>query len=169
LLPYFKPFQGMLHTINVIGLPFLNEKGQLFYPQYFSEIPAKEFLKTKRLLKEVTLAEFEVDADEWGKLQQENEWIRVYEGGKKISSKPMNHFDVLLKNSVSTDFQKASKVVTETLKKIPFELNPMFLAWRLKQLIANESIMSQGDVSKTAKDFEVKKIGLEEEVILPEE
>jgi peptide deformylase len=74
----------MLHTINIVGLPFLNEKGQLFYPTNFSQIPAKEFLKTKRLLKEVTPAEYEVEGDEWARLQQENAWVRTYEGGKKI-------------------------------------------------------------------------------------
>lgn len=165
LLPYFKAYPEVLHTINIIGLPFLNEKGQLFYPSHFGQIPAKEFLKTKRLLKEVTLSEYEVDGDEWKRLQDDDEVLRLYDGGKKVSSKPAHHFDILIKNSITTEFQKGSKVVNETLKKINHSFHPAYIEWRLRELITDESITYQGDTNKTSKDFEVKKVGKPEEVI----
>ncbi|GBL35633.1 hypothetical protein EMGBS15_12280 [Filimonas sp.] len=65
----------------------------MFYPKNFSEVIPKEFMKTKRLLKKVTVAEYEVEGDEWAKLQSEDSLLRVYEGGKKIASKPVHHFD----------------------------------------------------------------------------
>ena len=159
LLTYLKQFPGMLHTINIVGLPFLNEKGQLFYPTNFSQIPAKEFLKTKRLLKEVTPAEYEVEGDEWARLQQENAWVRTYEGGKKIVSKDVSFFDTLIKNSLTDEFQKAHKVVNETIKKITQTVSHLFIEWRIKELIKANSIVINGDMAKHFKDFEIKKVG----------
>lgn len=158
LLPLFAKFPGMLHTINIIGLPFLNEKGQLFYPNNFSQVPPKEFMKTKRLLKEVTPAEYEVEVDEWLRLQQDNQWVRIYEGGKKIVSKDVTFYDQLILNNLSDEFQKASKVLHETMKKITQTISHIFIEWRIKSLIHEGRIAVQGDVSKTLKEFEIKKI-----------
>jgi hypothetical protein len=159
LLPYFKAHPGMLHTINIIGLPFLNEKGQLFYPTHFSQIPAKEFIKTKRLLKEVTLAEYETEGDEWQRFVTEGKTIRIYEGGKKISSKDDTFFDTQIKNTIGADFQKASKIVNEVVKKSTHFPNPAFIENRIREMIASNDIMAQGDLNKTAKDFDIKKVG----------
>lgn len=135
LLTFFKPMPGVFHTINIIGLPFLNEKGQMFYPNNFSEVPAKEFIKTKRLLKEVSVSEFEVEGDEWSKLQSENTWVRIYEGGKKVSSKDLTYYDSVIKNSVAAEKHKASKVVSESMKKITQSLSHHFIEYRLRQLL----------------------------------
>ena len=157
LLQYFKPYPKMLHTINIIGLPFLNEKGQLFYPNNFSQIPAKEFLKTKRLLKEITLAEYEVEIDEWKKLMQENAEIRIYEGGKKIISKSENYFDSFIKNSVTNEPQKATKIVSETMKKMTQTVSNTFIEYRLRQLILQNYFDIQGNADGPLKEIELKK------------
>ena len=148
LLTHLKQFPGMFHTINIIGLPFLNEKGQLFYPTNFSQIPAKD-----------TPAEYEVEGDEWARLQQENAWVRTYEGGKKIASKDVAYFDTLIKNSLSSEFQKANKVVNETMKKITQSVSHLFIEWRIKELIKANSIIINGEMGKSFKDFEIKKAG----------
>ena len=159
LLPYFKKQADMLHMINIIGLPFLNEKGQLFYPKNFSEVVPTEFLKTKRLLKKVTVAEYEVEGDEWTKLQTESTWVRVYEGGKKIVSKELTYYDSLLSTSLTTEFQKGTKVVNEAMKKCTQTLTSVFLEWRLRELVMSQAVAINGDVEKAVKDFEVKKVG----------
>lgn len=158
LLTYFKAVPGMLHTINIIGLPFLNDKGQLFYPSHFSQIPPKEFVKTKRLLKEITTAEYETEGDEWKRFQNENTAIRVYEGGKKISCKNETYFDSALLSLVNTEFQKASKIINEVVKKSVHFPHPAFLESRIRIMVAENRIFAQGDLNKTAKDFEIKKI-----------
>ena len=66
------------------NLPFINEKGNVFYPVSLSEIPAREFVKARKLARPVSAAEFETDPDEWTRLASENKNLRVLEGGKKI-------------------------------------------------------------------------------------
>ncbi len=155
LLNYFKPFPDLLHTINIIGLPFLNEKGQLFYPVNFSQVPPKEFTKTKRLLKEVTPAEYELEGEEWRRLQGENAWVRTYEGGKKIVSRDIQYFDSLIKSSLGNETLKANKVVNDTLKKMTQTVSHMFIEYRLRQLITQGIFIAKGNPEGALKDVEL--------------
>jgi hypothetical protein len=81
---WLKDYPGRIFILYLNNLPFLNEKGNLFYPENLFEIPAKEFVKAKKLAREITPSEFEVDPDEWTKLCEENKGIRLLEGGKKL-------------------------------------------------------------------------------------
>ncbi len=155
LLNYVKEFQGRVSILYLNNLPFLNEKGQVFYPTWLSEIPAKEFLKAKKLAREINLSEFEVDPDEWAKLCNENGGVRLLEGGKKLLSQDENFYDAELKKYVTADWQKASKIIHQFLSKAQHKTGDMFLLWRLKKMIAMELFDVQGKVGYM-KDFEVK-------------
>ena len=155
LLHYVKEFQGRVSILYLNNLPFLNEKGQVFYPTWLSEIPAKEFLKAKKLAREINLSEFEVDPDEWTKLCIENGSVRLLEGGKKLVSQDENFYDAELKKYVTADWQKASKIIHQFLSKAQHKTGDMFLLWRLKKMIAMELFDVQGKVGYM-KDFEVK-------------
>ena len=156
ILTYTKQYPGLLHTINIVGLPFINDKGQLFYPNNFSQILPTEFIKTKRLLKEVTIAEYETEGDEWQNFQMHNTMVRVYDGGKSVKSKDESYFDTLIINAITAELQKGSKIVSEALKKTTQSVSHHFLEWRLRILIESGGYFVQGDLTKGFKDFEVK-------------
>jgi hypothetical protein len=82
LMSQLKEFQGRVFILYLNNLPFINEKGHIFYPANLFEIQPKEFIKAKKLARPVTLSEFEVDPDEWTKLCTENKGVRILEGGK---------------------------------------------------------------------------------------
>ncbi len=84
---------GKIFVFYLNNLPFINEKGQLFYPTSLQQIQPKEFLKAKKLKRAINLSEFEVDGDEWKRLVQENNPVRILEGGKKIVAKEAEFFD----------------------------------------------------------------------------
>ncbi len=159
LMKYTKQYPGLLHTINCIGLPFLDENGKVFYPTNYSEVPPKEFLKTKRLLKEVSLAEYEVEGEEWEKLCAENEEVRIYEGGKKISSHDSSYFDKFIFAALQNDFSKATKIVNEVLKNCKQTLADGFIENRLKTLIKEGFVVSNIENLDVIKNVEVKKMG----------
>ena len=155
LLNYMKEFQGRVFILYLNNLPFINEKGNIFYPNWISEIPAKEFLKAKKLAREITLSEFEVDPDEWTKICNENGGVRLLEGGKKLKSEDYDFYDPELKKQVTGDWQKASKIIHHFLSKAKHTTGDMYLLWRLKTMIANEMFDVQGKLGNM-KDFEVK-------------
>jgi hypothetical protein len=155
LLHYMKEFQGRVFILYLNNLPFFNDKGQIFYPNWLSEIPAKEFLKAKKLAREITLSEFEVDPDEWMKLCNENKGVRLLEGGKKLVQEDYDFYDAELKKQVTTDWQKASKVIHHFLSKAKHTTGDAFLLWRLKNMIAQDIFDVQGKVANM-KDFELK-------------
>lgn len=155
LLHFLKPFQGKVFILYLNNLPFINEKGNIFYPNHLHEIPAKEFLKAKKLAREITLSEFEVDPDEWIKLSSENHSIRLLEGGKKLIQHDEDFFDSELKKYIMPDWQKASKIIHNFLAKSKQVVPEFYLLWRLKTFLAMELYDVQGKVTNM-KDFELK-------------
>lgn len=156
LLHFMKEFQGRVFILYLNNLPFLNEKGQLFYPSTLHVIPPKEFLKAKKLARPITLSEFEVDPDEWIRLSQENKMVRILEGGKKLAQFDENFYDKDLDKFISTDWQKASKVITQFLHKNKETTGDAFLLWRLKNMIGAGGYDTQGVIG-AMKDFEIKR------------
>ncbi len=155
LLNYMKEFQGRVSILYLNNLPFINEKGSIFYPQWLHEIPAKEFLKAKKLAREITLSEFEVDPDEWTKLCEANRGVRILEGGKKLGQEDYDFYDEELKKYVMHDWQKASKIIHQFLSKAKHTTGDAYLLWRLKVMIAQETFDVQGKVGNM-KEFELK-------------
>jgi len=155
LMSQLKDFQGRLYILYLNNLPFINEKGLIFYPEWLSQIPPKEFLKAKKLARPITLSEFEVDPDEWTRLQNEEKGVRLLEGGKKLGQKEYDFYDEELKKYITNDWQKASKIINNMLNKSKQTTGDAYLLWRLKQMIAAGNYDVQGEL-KGMKDFEVK-------------
>jgi hypothetical protein len=156
LMPQLKAWQGNVIVIYLNNLPFINEKGQLFYPSWIHEIQPKELLKAKKLARPITLSEFEVDPDEWKKLCDENGMVRSLEGGKKILSHDESFYDAEIQKNLTGDWQKASRVLMNTLHRMKVKTGDVFLMWRMKEMIASGNIEVVGDINKTWKEFDVK-------------
>jgi hypothetical protein len=155
LLHYLKEFQGRVMILYLNNLPFFNDKKQIFYPEWLHEIPPAEFLKAKKLAREITPSEFEVDPDEWTKLSNESKGVRILEGGKKLAQHDYDYYDAELKKYVTKDWQKASKIIHQFLSKAKQTTGDAYILWRLKTIIAQDVFDVQGKVGNM-KDFEVK-------------
>ncbi|MGV3595024.1 MAG: DUF1835 domain-containing protein [Sediminibacterium sp.] len=156
LMSQLKDYQGRVQVLYLNNLPFINEKGQIFYPSYLHEIQPKEFLKAKRLARPITLSEFEVDPDEWKKHCQESAMVRFLEGGKKIIGKEVNFFDKDILTHINSEPQKLSKILTNTLSKMKVKTGDVFLVWRIRELIQEGKLEAIGDWNKSWKDISVK-------------
>ena len=156
LMPQFREYQGRVMILYLNNLPFINEKGQLFYPSWLNEIQPKEFLKAKKLARPVTLSELEIDPDEWRKIAEENAMVRILEGGKKILGKEENFYDNEILKNLTAEWQKATRVLTNTLHRMKIKTGDVYIMWRMKHLINEGRIESTGDLNKSWKDFDVK-------------
>ena len=165
LISQLKDFQGRVVVLYMNNLPFINEKGQIFYPTNLHEIQPKEFLKAKKLNRKVTLSEFEVDPDEWNRLASENGIVRILEGGKKIVTRDADFYDKEILGNLSKDFQKGNRAMQQVLSKMKIKTGDVFLLWRMKELAAAEKIEINGDTSKGWKDFEVRLKSATEEIV----
>lgn len=160
-------FQGRVHIIYLNNLPFINEKGAIFYPTLLNQIQPKEFLKARKLAREITPSEFEVDREEWARLVNENQVVRILEGGKKIKSEAADFFDKELLANAPKDFQRAFRITAHTIHRSKHYVGEDYLLWRLKELVAAEKLDCRGEL-KAGKDFEVK-IKSAEAVVAPGE
>jgi len=165
LMSQFKEYQGRIQVLYLNNLPFLNEKGQLFYPTYLSQIQPKEFLKAKKLARPITLSEFELDPDEWKKLCQENEGIRFLEGGKKLVSMHIGCYDKEILSLLTKNAQKLPSALNNIMTKIKVKLGDAFIVYRLKALEEAGKIVFVGDWNKGWKDMVVQMPGGNSSVI----
>ncbi len=165
LISQLKDYQGRVFVLYMNNLPFINEKGQIFYPTALHQIQPKEFLKAKKLNRPVTLSEFEVDPDEWTKITNENAVIRLLEGGKKIVSVNDDYYDKDILQNLTAEWQKGNKAMSNILGKMKIKTGDVFLLWRMKQLAETEKIELQGDPAKGWKEFEVKLKAKAEELV----
>jgi hypothetical protein len=159
LMPQLSAFQGRLEVLYLNNLPFINEKGNIFYPTHLHEIQPKEFLKAKKLARPITLSEFELDPDEWKKICTENTVVRFLEGGKKIAGKTADFFDADLLQNITGESQKLNKVLNSTLNKMKVKTGDVYLVWRLIELGKLGKLNLQGDWSKGWKEITVKMAG----------
>ena len=165
LMSQLKDFQGRLFILYLNNLPFINEKGGIFYPASLHEILPKEFLKAKKLARLITLSEFEIDPDEWKKLCNENASVRILEGGKKIAGKEAGYYDKEILQVITNDFQKLNKVLTQAFGKMKIKTGDVFLVWRLREMVAEGKLEMQGDWSKGWKEIEIKKKAEQTEIV----
>ncbi len=156
LMTQLKEYVGRVCVLHLNNLPFINEKGAIFYPENLHEILPKEFLKAKKLARVITPSEFELDPDEWFRICQSDKEVRVLEGAKKLSLHEVDYFDKYLLEFVPDNWQKAHRVINTFLNKSQHITGEAFIIWRLKQLIEKGKIEAQG-IIRNLKDFEVKK------------
>jgi hypothetical protein len=135
LMPQLRAYQGRLMILYLNNLPFINEKGQLFYPNTVHEILPKEAVKAQKLARPITLSEFEVDPDEWNKIAEENAAIRILEGGKKIIGKEETFYDNEILKNLTGEWQKAWRVLSNTLHRMKIKTGDVYIMWRMKHLI----------------------------------
>ncbi|MBM3431967.1 MAG: DUF1835 domain-containing protein [Bacteroidetes bacterium] len=156
LIPHLKPYAGRIQVLYMNNLPFINEKGQLFYPAWLSEIPAKEFKKAKKLARPVTLSEFEIDPDEFNRLKIDNAMVRILEGGKKILGQPLEYFDTEILRQVTKDYQKAPRVLQQVLQKMNVRTGDVFLMHRLREMLRTGRLQTSGEPDRSWKDLDIK-------------
>jgi hypothetical protein len=157
LMSQLAVYQSRIFILYLNNLPFFNEKGSIFYPNWLHVIPPKEFIKAKKLARPITLSEFETDPDEWKRLMDEDKMVRLLEGGKKLTQYDEDFYDKDLFKFISKDWQKAYKVIQQFLQKNAHTTGDAYLLWRIKSLINAEKIEAKG-LLKGMKDFEVRLI-----------
>jgi hypothetical protein len=158
----FREYQGRLLTLYMNNLPFINEKGNIFYPSWLHEIQPKEFLKAKKLARPITSSEFEIDPDEWKKICDENALVRILEGGKKIAGKDETFYDSEILKNITGEWQKATRVLSNTLNRMKIKTGDLFLMKRMKALVGEGRIEAMGDLNKGWKEFDVRLGGVKQ-------
>jgi Domain of unknown function (DUF1835)/Protein of unknown function len=160
LMSQLKDFHGRVFILYLNNLPFINEKGNIFYPTSLFQIQPKEFVKAKKLARPITLSEFEIDPDEWSKLCAEDKGVRLLEGGKKLVQKGYDYYDKELLNFVIKDWIKVSRLFQQYYSKIKDTTADAYLLWRLKKMVEEGKLDMQGNMLNM-KEFEIKLPGAE--------
>jgi hypothetical protein len=155
LMSQLKNYQGRIFILYLNNLPFINEKGQIFYPTSLFQIQPREFVKAKKLARPITLSEFEVDPDEWTKHSNEDKGVRLLEGGKKLVQRDYDYYDDEFLKFIGKDWIRVNKLFQQYYSKAKDTTGDAYLIWRLNQLIQEGKVEMRGDF-KNMKEYEVR-------------
>ena len=97
------------------------------------------------------------------KISDENATVRILEGGKKIVGKEDSFYDGEILKNITPDWQKATRVLSNTLHRMKIKTGDVFIMWRMKHLIHSGKIETMGDVNGSWKEFDVRKPGSQSE------
>jgi len=156
LISQLKAHEGRIYILFLNNLPFINDKGGIFYPTNIFEIPPGEFIKAKKLARPLTISEFELDGDEWNRLCGENGIVRVSDGGKKIINKTADYYDDDILKAITNEPQKLQKIFHTLFGKMKVKTGDAFLAWRMRELINAGKIEMTGDWKNRWKEITMK-------------
>lgn len=93
----------------------------------------------------------------WEEVKSGNGELWIYDKNGQINVEKTDYFDSHLLSHCNENFQKAARVIGETLVDTDFNVGDSYLNWRLKQLSLNGKIETQGKLIEI-RDYEVKKI-----------
>ena len=156
LMSQLQDYQGRIYILYLNNLPFINDKGGIFYPTNLHEIQPKEFLKAKKLARLITPSEFEIDPDEWKRICTEGKMVRLLEGGKKLSQANEDYYDASIIKYISGDFQKGNRILQQFYSKEKDTTGDVYVLWRIKKLADEKGWEIRGDIAKSSKDFEIR-------------
>ena len=129
----------------------------MFYPSWLNEIQPKEFVKAKKLAREITLSEFEIDPDEWRKITEENAMVRILEGGKKILVRKKDFYDNEILKNLTSEWQKATRVIDQHTASDENKNRRCIYHVADERMISYEGrIDITGDINGSWKEFDVK-------------
>jgi hypothetical protein len=156
LMSQLKEHAGRIYILFLNNLPFINERGGIFYPTALHQIQPKEFLKAKKLARVISKSEWDLDPDEWNRLCAENAMVRTLEGGKKVASQADDFYDMDILKSLTAEWQRGNRAMHNILAKMKIKTGDVFLLWRMKHLAEQGKIEMTGDPAKGWKEFEMR-------------
>lgn len=151
--------ENILPNIKIVytgNLPFINEKGGIFYPTALFEIQPSEFKKAKILAGSLTTSAFEAIRDDWNKLCASEDLIRVLEDEKIIVGKPVDYFDKKILSAINTEPQKLNKILMLLLGKMNIKTGDVFLVWRIREMCKEEIIFASGNWENGWKEITIQ-------------
>ncbi len=164
LLGYLAKHGQKFKLVSAGGLPFLNSSGAVFYPRGFGEVAPREIVKARRLARPLATGEAEIDGENWAVLVGQDTGLRIHEGGKKLASKPVEHYDSILQSFITAQPQRASRVVNAAMSKHNLPTGDTWLGWRLRAMAEAGVVVASGDATRPPKEWEVQAVGQEESV-----
>lgn len=133
LLHFLKKHADKLSIVNIGNLPFIDDAGKLFYPNVLSDLPAKEIIKCRKLVRAINASEWELDKEEWRTMVEQNAEIRINDGIKGLKSVELNFLDHELDVKEGKITSKQLNALKDKYKM--YLSGNEFIKWRVNQLL----------------------------------
>lgn len=131
--------------------------GDIIYPKTLDQTAAfqvKDIFERFEVIDKSKLADY---ISLWEKVKSENGELWICDNNGKINVEKTDYFDSYLLSHCNENFQKAARIIGETLVDTDFNVGDSYLNWRLKQLSLSGNIETKGKLNEI-RDYQVRKI-----------
>lgn len=156
LIYHLSKFDKPISIAN-FNTPVRSIHGDIIYPKALNQtatFQVKDIFEQFEIIDKSKLTDY---ISLWEKVKSENGELWICDNNGKINVEKTDYFDSYLLSHCNENFQKAARIIGETLVDTDFNVGDSYLNWRLKQLSLNGKIETQGKLIEI-RDYEVKKI-----------
>lgn len=156
LIYHLSKFNKPVYVAN-FNIPVRSLHGRILYPKALNQtdtFQVKDIFEQFELIDKKGLAEW---TKLWGKVKTGKGELWILDSKGQITIENTDYIDSFLLAHCKEDFQKAARVIGETLCDTGFNVGDSYLNWRLKQLAIDGKIEAKGKLVEI-RDYEVKRI-----------
>ncbi len=144
-----------IFVLDFSSVEVLNVNGELVSPKSLLQTASSQIKEVVKHFKLQNSADLEKWVKVWEDVRSESSLLRVLDKDGTICHKPASYFDSFLLSKCMEGYQKAARVIGQTLMDIDFSIGDSFLNWRLKELIKNKKLEFRGRLLEI-RDYEVR-------------
>lgn len=160
ILHHLSKLEADIFLVDYSNIPVQLGHEVIIYPKSLSILAAEQVKTVAQYFKLLDSEALQKWSVTWEKLLSENSLLRVVDEHGEILHKDLSYFDPILTAHCKNIFQKAARVIGQTLGTM-YEMNSFigdsYLNYRLKQLVLDKKLDSKGEL-KEIRDYEVRLI-----------
>lgn len=141
---------------NYPNIPVKSIRGDIIYPKSLAATATSQIKDVLEHFKLIDNNERTDWINLWEKVKLENGELWILDNKGQLTVADITYFDSFLLSNCNESFQRAARVIGETLVDTNFDVGDGYLNWRLKQLVLEEKIEAQGELLEI-RDYAVRK------------
>ncbi|HLD55497.1 MAG TPA: DUF3658 domain-containing protein [Candidatus Nanoarchaeia archaeon] len=149
-----------MQEIFLIKFPKIKVKarnGKYYFANSLGELSSD---KTNTLLKykrKLSKEQIQFYSQLWEERSKDKYILRIRSSEFEFKSRKESYFDNKILNLCTQNYQSSAKIIGEILAKSKIKPDLRFLIWRIKELIKNNKLVPNGNIS-SIRDLKIKKL-----------
>jgi hypothetical protein len=144
-----------VYVLDFSNIIVRNINGEIVSPKSLLQTASFQIKDVAKHFKPQKFSELNKWGSLWENVQSESSVLRILDADGAIGYKHETYFDKILLSKSSGDFQKAARVIGQTLADIHSAVSDSYLNWRLQELVQDKKLEFRGRLAEI-RDYEVK-------------
>lgn len=144
-----------VYVLDFSNIIVRNINGEIVSPKSLLQTSSFQIKDVAKHFKSQKSADLNKWRSLWKNVQSESSLLRILDTDGAIGQKHEAYFDKILLSNSSGEFQKAARVIGQTLADIHSAVSDSYLNWRLQELVQDKKLDFRGRLVEI-RDYEIR-------------